>query len=70
MQLQDWNNRRSFTSASDFYSQEATNENFISQVVNSSTIFPLSLSSKVFTVMFFFLLPCRQYLETLGHLIY
>nr|CAD1829721.1 unnamed protein product [Ananas comosus var. bracteatus] len=36
-QLQDWNNRRSFTSASDFYSQEATNENFISQAILGNT---------------------------------
>ncbi|KAJ6848503.1 E3 ubiquitin-protein ligase UPL6 isoform X1 [Iris pallida] len=32
-QLQDWNNRRSFTSATDFHAQEATSEIFVSQAV-------------------------------------
>ncbi|XP_039127300.1 E3 ubiquitin-protein ligase UPL6-like [Dioscorea cayenensis subsp. rotundata] len=32
-QLQDWNNRRAFTSSVDFQSQEASSENFISQAL-------------------------------------
>ncbi|KAL6608257.1 hypothetical protein ACP70R_041320 [Stipagrostis hirtigluma subsp. patula] len=36
-QLQDWNNRLPFTSASDFYSQEATSENFVSQAILGNT---------------------------------
>lgn len=36
-QLQDWNNRRSFTSASDFHAQEATSETFISQALLENT---------------------------------
>jgi ubiquitin-protein ligase E3 C len=36
-QLQDWNSRLPFTSASDFYSQEATSENFVSQAILGNT---------------------------------
>ncbi|XP_062230824.1 E3 ubiquitin-protein ligase UPL6-like isoform X2 [Phragmites australis] len=36
-QLQDWNNRLPFTSASDFYSQDATSENFVSQAILGNT---------------------------------
>ncbi|KAL6897777.1 hypothetical protein ACP4OV_006736 [Aristida adscensionis] len=36
-QLQDWNNRLPFTSASDFYSQEATSENFVAQAILGNT---------------------------------
>ncbi|XP_020244930.1 E3 ubiquitin-protein ligase UPL6 isoform X1 [Asparagus officinalis] len=36
-QLQDWNNRRSFTPASDFHAQEATSETFISQALLENT---------------------------------
>ncbi|XP_073008655.1 E3 ubiquitin-protein ligase UPL6 isoform X1 [Typha latifolia] len=35
--LQDWNNRRSFTSPSDFHIQEATSENFVSQAILVNT---------------------------------
>ncbi|AQK84323.1 E3 ubiquitin-protein ligase UPL6 [Zea mays] len=36
-QLQDWNSRLPFTAASDFYSQEATSENFVSQAILGNT---------------------------------
>ncbi|OVA16717.1 IQ motif [Macleaya cordata] len=36
-QLQDWNNRRQFTSPSDFHAQEAVDEIFISQAVTENT---------------------------------
>ncbi|XXG80443.1 hypothetical protein AAC387_Pa09g1306 [Persea americana] len=36
-QLQDWNNRRQFTSAADFYAQEAVDDTFISQAVVENT---------------------------------
>lgn len=38
-QLQDWNNRRQFTSAADFYAQEAVDDTFISQVTNLTHVF-------------------------------
>ncbi|XP_010270852.1 PREDICTED: E3 ubiquitin-protein ligase UPL6 [Nelumbo nucifera] len=36
-QLQDWNNRRQFTSPSDFHAQEAVDEVFVSQAVAENT---------------------------------
>uniref|UniRef100_A0A0D9WD29 HECT-type E3 ubiquitin transferase n=1 Tax=Leersia perrieri TaxID=77586 RepID=A0A0D9WD29_9ORYZ len=36
-QLQDWNNRLPFTSSNDFYSQQATSENFVSQAILGNT---------------------------------
>ncbi|KAF0927506.1 hypothetical protein E2562_034000 [Oryza meyeriana var. granulata] len=36
-QLQDWNNRLPFTSSNDFYSQQATSENFVSQALLGNT---------------------------------
>lgn len=36
-QLQDWNNRRPFTSPSDFHSQEAISETFLSQALLGNT---------------------------------
>ncbi|KAJ3669606.1 hypothetical protein LUZ60_011556 [Juncus effusus] len=35
--LQDWNNRRQFTSSTDFHYQEAMNENFISQSMSENS---------------------------------
>jgi ubiquitin-protein ligase E3 C len=37
LQLQDWNNRLPFTSSNDFYSQQATSENFVSQALLGNT---------------------------------
>ncbi|KAL5231664.1 hypothetical protein ABZP36_030440 [Zizania latifolia] len=36
-QLQDWNNRRPFTSSNDFYSLQAASENFVSQAILGNT---------------------------------
>ncbi|KAL4202208.1 hypothetical protein AMTRI_Chr02g262500 [Amborella trichopoda] len=36
-QLQDWNNRRQFTSPNDFHAREAADELFVSQAINKNT---------------------------------
>ncbi|CAM0957626.1 unnamed protein product [Alopecurus aequalis] len=60
MQLQDLNNRLPFTADSDFYSQEATSENFVSQAILGNTraseiiklapfLAPFTIRVKIFT---------------------
>lgn len=60
IQLQDLNNRLPFTSDSDFYSQEATSENFVSQAILGNTraseiiklapfLAPFTIRVKIFT---------------------
>ncbi|XP_048570079.1 E3 ubiquitin-protein ligase UPL6 [Triticum urartu] len=59
-QLQDWNSRLPFTAESDFYSQEATSENFVSQAILGNTraseiiklapfLAPFTIRVKIFT---------------------
>lgn len=78
-QLQDWNNRRQFTSAADFYAQEAVDDTFISQVTNL-TFFSIDIC-KPFIFLFYFLngyinIYClisysfRQWLKILEHMKY
>ncbi|KAJ6844211.1 E3 ubiquitin-protein ligase UPL6 isoform X1 [Iris pallida] len=51
-QLQDWNNRRSFTSASDFHAQEAICDTFVSQAILENTRASEILKQSPFLVPF------------------